>query len=131
MAGVLEVILVGADAWRQGALPRLRWPGLDLELKLFLKRFAPATVGSAETQIALFADTIIAIFPAAGSLFRTLLRRPPQSAPDRRDRHRGRHRAAARDGAAHRGGRRGRRAPSQNRVVEMTLLLGCPAWWRS
>jgi putative peptidoglycan lipid II flippase len=35
---------------------------------LFLKRFGPATVGSAGTQIALFADTIIASFLATGAL---------------------------------------------------------------
>ncbi|HYI26670.1 MAG TPA: lipid II flippase MurJ, partial [Bradyrhizobium sp.] len=57
IAGVLEVILVGGDAWRQGALPKLRWPTFDGEVKTFFKRFAPATVGSAGTQIALFADT--------------------------------------------------------------------------
>lgn len=68
IAGVLEGLLVGGDAWLRGALPKLRWPRLDLEVKLFLKRFAPATIGSAETQIALFADTIIASFLAAGSL---------------------------------------------------------------
>ena len=68
IAGCLEVILVAADATRQGALPAFRWPRLDEELKVFLKRFAPATVGSAETQIALFADTIIASFLAAGAL---------------------------------------------------------------
>ena len=32
----------------------------------FSKRFGPATIGSAGTQIALFADTIIASFLAAG-----------------------------------------------------------------
>lgn len=68
VAGVLEVLLVAGDAWRQGALPKLRWPRFDLEVKTFFKRFAPATVGSAETQIALFADTIIATFLAAGAL---------------------------------------------------------------
>jgi putative peptidoglycan lipid II flippase len=68
IAGCLEVILVAADATRQGALPKFAWPRLDQELKLFLKRFAPATIGSAETQIALFADTIIASFLAAGAL---------------------------------------------------------------
>ena len=35
---------------------------------LFLKRFGPATIGSAGTQIALFADTIIASFLATGAL---------------------------------------------------------------
>jgi putative peptidoglycan lipid II flippase len=68
IAGVLEVLLVGADAARRSALPKLRWPKLDVEVKTFLKRFGPATVGSAETQIALFADTIIASFLAAGAL---------------------------------------------------------------
>ena len=68
IAGVLEALLVGGDARRRGDLPRLRWPRLDLEVKGFLKRFGPATVGSAETQIALFADTIIASFLATGAL---------------------------------------------------------------
>src|SRR6476646_4057576 len=66
IAGVLEVLLVGADARRQGVLPLPRAPRLDQEVRLFLKRFAPATIGSAETQIALFADTIIASFLATG-----------------------------------------------------------------
>jgi putative peptidoglycan lipid II flippase len=68
VAGCLEVLLVATDVTRQGALPKLRRPRLDHEVKLFLKRFAPATVGSAETQIALFADTIIASFLATGAL---------------------------------------------------------------
>jgi putative peptidoglycan lipid II flippase len=68
IAGILEALLVGGDAWRQGVLPRLSWPQFDAEVRLFLKRFAPATIGSAETQIALFADTIIASFLAAGAL---------------------------------------------------------------
>jgi putative peptidoglycan lipid II flippase len=68
IAGCLEVLLLAADASRQGVLPAFRWPRLDEELKLFLKRFGPATIGSAETQIALFADTIIASFLAAGAL---------------------------------------------------------------
>jgi putative peptidoglycan lipid II flippase len=68
IAGVLEVLLVAGDASRRGVLPKLRRPKLDLDLKRFLKAFAPATVGSAETQIALFADTIIASFLATGAL---------------------------------------------------------------
>jgi putative peptidoglycan lipid II flippase len=68
IAGCLEVLLLTLDVTRQGALPAFRWPRLDEELKLFLKRFGPATLGSAETQIALFADTIIATFLAAGAL---------------------------------------------------------------
>jgi putative peptidoglycan lipid II flippase len=68
IAGVLEALLVGADAWRSRDLPRFRRPAFDVEMKGFLKRFAPATVGSAETQIALFADTIIASLLATGAL---------------------------------------------------------------
>jgi putative peptidoglycan lipid II flippase len=68
VAGCLEVALVGWDAMRRGALARPRWPQFDIEVKTFLRRFAPATIGSAETQIALFADTIIASFLAVGAL---------------------------------------------------------------
>jgi putative peptidoglycan lipid II flippase len=68
LAGVLEVLLVAGDTARQGVLPRLAWPRIDAEMILFLKRFGPATVGSAGTQIALFADTIIASFLATGAL---------------------------------------------------------------
>jgi putative peptidoglycan lipid II flippase len=64
----LEVLLVAGDAARQGVLPRFAWPRIDEEVWTFLKRFGPATVGSAGTQIALFADTIIASFLAAGAL---------------------------------------------------------------
>jgi putative peptidoglycan lipid II flippase len=67
-AGVFEVLLVAFDVQRQGALPRLTWPRIDAEVRIFLKRFGPATIGSAGTQIALFADTIIASFLAAGAL---------------------------------------------------------------
>src|SRR5512139_983321 len=66
IAGILEFLLVAGDVARQGALPRLCWPKFDADVTTFLKRFGPATIGSAETQIALFADTIIASFLAAG-----------------------------------------------------------------
>ena len=68
LAGFLEFLLVGGDAARRGVLPRLAWPRIDQEVLLFLKRFGPATIGSAGTQIALFADTIIASFLATGAL---------------------------------------------------------------
>jgi putative peptidoglycan lipid II flippase len=68
IAGILEFLLVAGDVGRRGALPRFCWPKFDTDVKTFLKRFGPATVGSAETQIALFADTIIASFLVAGSL---------------------------------------------------------------
>ena len=68
IAGCLEVLLVAGDAKFKGVLPRLRIPRFDTDVKRFLKAFAPATAGSAETQIALFADTIIASFLATGAL---------------------------------------------------------------
>jgi putative peptidoglycan lipid II flippase len=68
IAGGLEALLVGGDARRSGDLPRWRRPLPDVQVMVFLKRLAPATVGSAETQIALFADTIIASLLATGAL---------------------------------------------------------------
>jgi len=68
LAGILEFLLVAGDAARQGVLPRFAWPRFDGEVLTFLKKFGPATIGSAGTQIALFADTIIASFLATGAL---------------------------------------------------------------
>jgi putative peptidoglycan lipid II flippase len=68
LAGILEYLLVAGDTLRHGVMPRPCWPRFDAEVILFLKRFGPATVGSAGTQIALFADTIIASFLATGAL---------------------------------------------------------------
>jgi putative peptidoglycan lipid II flippase len=68
LAGILEFLLVAGDATWQGVLPRPAWPRLDGEVLTFLKKFGPATIGSAGTQIALFADTIIASFLATGAL---------------------------------------------------------------
>jgi putative peptidoglycan lipid II flippase len=68
LAGVLEVLLVGGAAWRADLLPALRWPTWDADLRRFFLALAPATVGSAGLQIALFADTIIASFLPAGAL---------------------------------------------------------------
>jgi putative peptidoglycan lipid II flippase len=67
-AGILEALLVGGDAWRQGVLPVFRLPRLDPEVKRFFKALGPATVGSAGIQLALFADTFIASFLPAGAL---------------------------------------------------------------
>jgi putative peptidoglycan lipid II flippase len=68
VAGVLEFLLVAGDAWRAGALASLRRPKLDVDVKQFFRALAPATVGSAGVQLALFADTIIASFLPAGAL---------------------------------------------------------------
>jgi putative peptidoglycan lipid II flippase len=68
IAGSLELALVAGDAWRAGALTRLRWPKLDVDVRQFFRALGPATVGSAGVQLALFADTIIASFLPAGAL---------------------------------------------------------------
>ncbi len=67
-AGVLEALLVGGDAARRGVLPAFAAFRLDDDVKRFFKALGPATLGSGGTQIALFADTIIASFLAAGAL---------------------------------------------------------------
>lgn len=68
IAGILEFFLLATDAWRSGILPRFAWPKLDEDIRAFFRALGPATVGSMGTQIALFADTIIATFLAAGAL---------------------------------------------------------------
>jgi putative peptidoglycan lipid II flippase len=68
IAGFLEALLVGGDAWRQGVMTVFRWPRWDDDVRRFFKALWPATIGSAGVQIALFADTFIASFLAAGAL---------------------------------------------------------------
>lgn len=68
LAGLFEVTLVGGAALRADVMTTLRRPWPDGEVKRFFKALAPAIVGSAGVQLALFADTIIASFLAAGAL---------------------------------------------------------------
>src|SRR5260370_16450010 len=68
VAGILEALLVGGDAWRNGVMVVFRGPRWNDDVKSFFKALGPATVGSAGLQIALFADTIIASFLSAGAL---------------------------------------------------------------
>jgi putative peptidoglycan lipid II flippase len=126
IAGGLEVLLLAVDVTRQGVRPALRWPRLDEELMLFLKRFGPATLGSAGTQVALFADTIIASFLTTGALsalyYADRLNQLPIGVigiavgtvllPEM-----SRRLAAGDEAGAHH---------SQNRAVELTLLLSMP-----
>jgi len=53
---------------RADVMTTLRRPWPDAEVKRFFKALGPATVGSAGVQLALFADTILASFLAAGAL---------------------------------------------------------------
>ncbi len=68
ISGVLQVLLVGGDAWRVGVLPGFSWPRLDADVRKFFRALGPATVGSMGVQLALFADTIIASFLPAGAI---------------------------------------------------------------
>lgn len=68
IAGVLEVLLLLADAGRQGVIAHFRWPRLDEDIRKFFRALGPATIGSAGVQLALFADTVIASFLATGAL---------------------------------------------------------------
>jgi putative peptidoglycan lipid II flippase len=68
IAGCLEVALVAADLRRHDRLPTFRALVLDDDVRRFFKALWPAVLGSAGAQIAVFADTIIASFLAAGAV---------------------------------------------------------------
>jgi putative peptidoglycan lipid II flippase len=68
IAGFLEFFLLAADAARSGILPRFAALRLDEDVRAFFRALGPATIGSMGTQVALFADTIIATFLPAGAL---------------------------------------------------------------
>jgi putative peptidoglycan lipid II flippase len=67
-AGVLQALLVSADAERSGFGIRLKIPRLDEPTRRFLSALGPAIIGAGGVQLALFADTIIATFLPAGAL---------------------------------------------------------------
>ena len=68
VAGVLELLLVWADARRNGLAPKLAIPRFDKAMVHFFKTFGPAVIGSAGVQIAMFADTIIASLMPVGAV---------------------------------------------------------------
>jgi putative peptidoglycan lipid II flippase len=68
VAGVLEFLLVWADARRAGIAPRFAKPRLDAPMRVFFRTLGPAVVGSAGVQIAMFADTIIASLLPTGAV---------------------------------------------------------------
>jgi putative peptidoglycan lipid II flippase len=68
IAGFLEFFLLAGDAARSGILPKFAPLKLDDDVRAFFRALGPATVGSMGTQVALFADTIIATFLPAGAL---------------------------------------------------------------
>lgn len=67
-AGVLELAMVWIALRRAGQGLRPARPRMDGDMRAFLKAFGPATLGSAGTQLAMFADTIIASFLPSGSV---------------------------------------------------------------
>jgi putative peptidoglycan lipid II flippase len=68
ISGVLQALLVGGAAMRSGVMTSFRALRVDDDVRRFFKALVPATIGSAGTQLALFADTIIASFLSAGAI---------------------------------------------------------------
>ncbi len=68
IAGCFEAVMVGADLARHDRLPTFHALRLDDDVRRFFRALGPAVLGSAGTQIAVFADTIIASFLAAGAV---------------------------------------------------------------
>lgn len=68
ISGFLQFFLLAGDAARNGVLPTFSSLKLDDDVRAFFRALGPATLGSMGTQVALFADTIIGTFLAAGAL---------------------------------------------------------------
>ncbi len=68
ISGFLQYFLLAGDLARHGGLPRFAPLRLDEDVRAFFRAIGPATLGSMGTQVAMFADTIIATFLPAGAL---------------------------------------------------------------
>jgi putative peptidoglycan lipid II flippase len=68
ISGVLQALLVGGDTLNAGVMTWFRRLRLDEDVRRFFRALIPATIGSAGTQLALFADTIIASLLSAGAI---------------------------------------------------------------
>jgi putative peptidoglycan lipid II flippase len=68
ISGFLQYFLLAGDLASHGGLPRFAPLKLDEDVRAFFRALGPATIGSMGTQVALFADTIIATFLPAGAL---------------------------------------------------------------
>jgi len=62
------IFLLAGDLATHGGLPRFAPLRLDEDIRAFFRALGPATIGSMGTQVAMFADTIIATFLPAGAL---------------------------------------------------------------
>src|SRR3974390_2513939 len=68
ISAFLQYFLLAGDLATHGGLPRFAPLKLDEDVRDFFRALGPATLGSMGTQVALFADTIIATFLPAGAL---------------------------------------------------------------
>src|SRR6202047_788486 len=68
ISGFLQYFLLAGDLAFHGGLPRFASLKIDDDVRAFFAALGPATLGSMGTQVALFADTIIATFLPAGAL---------------------------------------------------------------
>jgi putative peptidoglycan lipid II flippase len=68
ISGFLQYFLLAGDLALHGGLPRFAPLRLDEDIRNFFRALGPATLGSMGTQVAMFADTIIATFLPAGAL---------------------------------------------------------------
>jgi putative peptidoglycan lipid II flippase len=68
ISGFLQYFLLAGDLARHGGLPRFAPLRLDEDVRAFFRAVGPATLGSMGTQVAVFADTIIASLLPAGAL---------------------------------------------------------------
>jgi putative peptidoglycan lipid II flippase len=68
ISGFLQYFLLAGDLASHGGLPRFAALRLDDDVRAFFRAIGPATIGSMGTQLAVFADTIIATSLTAGAL---------------------------------------------------------------
>jgi putative peptidoglycan lipid II flippase len=68
VSGVLQLALTSVAAHRCGIFEKFALPPMLAHIKRFLVTLGPAVIGSAGTQIALFADTIIGSLLPTGSV---------------------------------------------------------------
>ncbi len=67
VSGALQLVLTSTAVWKSGFLERFSRPFWTENVRRFLGILGPAVIGSAGTQIALFADTILAsMLPTGG-----------------------------------------------------------------
>jgi putative peptidoglycan lipid II flippase len=68
ISGFLQYFLLAGDLHRHGGLPRFAPLRLDDDVRAFFRALGPATIGSMGTQIAVFADTMIASLLPTGAI---------------------------------------------------------------